>query len=50
LQGVLLYRKEIEKAGASITVLNDLPDLPAGMYILKTTINGTPCISKMIKE
>jgi RHS repeat-associated protein len=50
LQGVLLYRKEISKQGASITVLNDLPNLSAGMYILKTTVNGTPYTSKMIKE
>lgn len=50
IQGILLYRKEIGKQGTSITVLNDLPDLPAGMYILKTTVNGTPYTSKMIKN
>lgn len=50
LQGVLLYRKEIGKQGNSITVLNDLPNLPAGMYILKTMVNGTPYTSKLVKE
>lgn len=50
MQGVLLYRKEIGKPGVSITVLNDLPELPGGMYLLKTTVNGIPYTSKMIKN
>lgn len=50
MQGVLLYRKEIGKQGNSITVLNDLPNLSAGMYILKTMVNGTAYTSKLIKE
>lgn len=49
LLGELLYRKEIDKPGNSITVLNDLPNLPAGMYILKIRINGEPYTSKLIK-
>lgn len=50
LQGVLLYKKEISKQGSSITVLNDLPNLPSGMYILKTTINQIPFTTKLIKN
>lgn len=50
LQGVLLYKKGIAKQGPNITVLHDLPSLPAGMYILKTVINGTPYTTKLIKE
>ena len=48
--GELLYKKEINKLGSATIILNDLPALPSGMYILKTMVNGIPYTNKMIKN
>lgn len=50
LQGALVYKKEIGRQGATITTLNDLPELARGLYILKTIVNDTPYTIRMIKN
>lgn len=50
IQGNLLYRKQINQTGTYSTTLNDLPFLSAGIYILRTTINGVQYTTKMMKK
>ena len=50
IQGKLLYHKTIDRQGNTTTLLNDLPFLPAGVYILKTLVNETPYSFKISKQ
>lgn len=50
LQGILMYKKELGVTGSATVVLNDLPMLASGIYILKTTVNGIPGTIKLMKE
>jgi RHS repeat-associated protein len=48
--GALLYQKEIGRAGVYSGVLNDLPQLASGMYLLKIIVNDVPYVTKLMKE
>ncbi|MEP6674235.1 MAG: RHS repeat-associated core domain-containing protein [Ferruginibacter sp.] len=50
IQGKLLYHKTIDRQGNTTTLLNDLPFLPSGVYILKTLVNETPYTFKISKQ
>jgi RHS repeat-associated protein len=48
--GALLYQKEIGRVGIYSGVLNDLPQLASGMYLLKIIVNDVPYVTKLMKE
>jgi len=50
LDGKLLYQRDIGPVSGSTILLNDLPRLAQGVYLLRTSINGELLTIKMIHE
>jgi hypothetical protein len=51
LAGTLLYEHSLAgRQGNAPVQLNDLPALPAGIYVLTTNLNGVPSTIKIIKR
>ena len=50
LNGKIVYSKVIEKNGTFTTQLANIPRLASGIYILKTTVNGIPFVTKVVKQ
>ncbi len=50
VQGKLVYHKTIDRQGNVTAVLNDLPFLTSGVYLLKTSVNGNEYTFKILKQ
>lgn len=50
LEGKILYRKRITNAGNATVLLNDLPNLTPGIYLLKTVLNKKEFTIKMVRQ
>jgi hypothetical protein len=50
LDGKLVYQKKISSKGSLTVLLNNLPELKAGIYLLKTIVNNKQYTIKMIRQ
>jgi hypothetical protein len=50
MEGKLLYQRRIEQKGSATVVMDDLPSLTPGVYLLKTSVNGKMYTMKMIRK
>lgn len=50
LDGRLLYQRKIAQKGSATVLLDDLPKLASGIYMLRTVVNGKLYTIKMIRE
>lgn len=48
--GRVVYRRKLSIVGDTTLLLNDLPDLKGGVYLLQASINGKLYTLKLIKE
>jgi RHS repeat-associated protein len=48
--GTLVYTKKMNKQGSNVTLLNDMPRLTNGMYVLRIVIAGKPYSMKVLKQ
>jgi hypothetical protein len=50
LDGRIVYQRKIAQRGSATILLEDLPSLTPGIYLLKTTINGKMYTLKLIRK
>ena len=50
MEGRILYQKKVQNRGSSTILLDDLPELVQGIYLLKISINGKMYTIKMVKK
>ncbi|GGC06673.1 hypothetical protein GCM10011325_36880 [Dyadobacter sediminis] len=50
INGKRVYKRKLKNISSSTVLLNDLPILPQGIYLLRTSIDGKLYTMKMIKE
>lgn len=50
VDGKMVFQKRIVQRGSATILLDDLPDLKAGIYLLRTSINGRLYTIKMVRK